>query len=111
MIYFKPNYIDEETEEFNALDGDELLGSCRLSYGKEPADVFQLSLASNDAYVGEGLLRAAFNFAANKGIYMGSCSADGVDFIVKKMNFEYKNGVYINDIPSILMGSCCKFDK
>lgn len=111
MIFFKPEVLDETNAEFKALDGDKCLGFCRLFFGAPTADVYNLTLYSNDDTIGEGLLRAAFNFAGNKGIYMGSCSAPQAKNIASSMNFEFKNGLYINDIPSILMGSCCKFDK
>ena len=113
MVFFKPAEIntDKCSAAFDALDGEKKIGTCCLLIKDNTADIFSVELLTDDASVGEGLFRSAYNYAANKGIYMGSCSAENAQRIIDRMNFELHDGLYINDIPSLLMGSCCEFDK
>ena len=56
---------------------------------------------------GEGLVRSALNFAANRNAYMSRANVGRVEkepFIT--LGFEEKNGFYESDIPSALTGSC-----
>ena len=107
MIFFKPLPGDgaDSTAVFEALDGEECLGKCFLKLDGMTADVFYLDL-SGGAEIGEGLLRAAYNFAANKGAYWGVCSAKNAEEATKRLRFEVQNGVLQNDIPTLLTGTC-----
>ncbi len=108
MIFFKPNQIDENKVLFEALESEIKIGECVLILGKKYADVNSLTFNSDKPYAVEGLLRSAYNFAANKNYYMGTCSCKNIDGFLNKMNFELKDGIYVSDIPSILTGSCLK---
>ena len=108
MIFFK-NTVCEKDEDiifFEALEDEVSIGSCYLSLKGEYADVFKLEYNKKTPYVVEGLLRSAFNFASLRKFYMGKCTAADIDIFLKRMNFEFVNNEYVNDIPSILMGSC-----
>lgn len=108
MIFFKNSVLDRDGKiiGFQALDGDILLGGCTLVLGEKFADVTKLSYNSEAVFAGEGLLKSAYNYAALKNYYMAKCSAVGFDSLLKRLGFEYKNGEYISDIPTILMGNC-----
>lgn len=108
MIFFKntPDKNDSDIILFEAYEGDNVLGNCYLSLKNEYAEIFKLSYNKESPHIVEGLLRSAFNYAALRNFYMGKCTAQDIDVFLKRMNFEYKDGEYINDIPSILMGSC-----
>ncbi len=108
MIFFK-NTVNEKDKDivlFEAVENDSVIGTCLLSLKNEYADVFKLDYEEKTPYVVEGLLRSAFNYASLRNFYMGKCTASDIDLFLKRMNFEFKNNEYINDIPSILMGSC-----
>ena len=113
MIYFAPHAVgtDACAAYFEALDGEACLGVCRLRLDGNRADVFELSLTDGDAGIGEGLLRAAYHFAANKGAYWGVCSAEADKAVTARLRFESRNGVLENDIPTLLTGTCGGFDK
>ena len=113
MIYFAPHIVNtpECAAYFEALDGETLLGVCRLRIDGVSADVYEIALSGGDAEIGEGLLRAAYNFAANKGAYWGVCSAPNAEPITSRLRFETANGRPENDIPTLLTGACCAFDK
>lgn len=109
MIYFAPNIVDTPdcTAYFEALDGETSLGVCKLRIDGVTADVYEIELSDGSAEIGEGLLRAAYNFAANKGAYWGVCSAPDAEAVTKRLRFETVNGRPENDIPTLLSGTCC----
>ena len=108
MIFFKNTVLDSEGKaiKFQALDNDTLLGECTLVLGEKYAEVTNLSFEQNAMFIAEGLLKSAYNYAALKNYYMAKCSVNGIDTLLKKLNFQLKDGEYVNDIPSVLMGSC-----
>ncbi len=108
MIFFKNVVTDEFTVEFEALEGIASIGRCVLSLKNNVADVTELSYSENAPYAVEGLLRSAYNYAGLHNYYSAKCSAKNIDSFLDRMNFQKKDNEYIGDIPSILMGSCCK---
>ncbi len=108
MIFFKNTAIDETTVAFEAQENDKSIGSCTLKLEGSIADVTDLSYDESCPYIVEGLLRAAYNYAGLKNYYMAKCTAKNIDEFLDKMNFTKTAAEYTGDIPSILMGSCCK---
>ena len=108
MIFFKNTVIDEYTVGFEALENELLIGSCTLSLKDNVADITELSYSEAAPYAVEGLIRSAYNYAGLHNYYSAKCSADNIDSFLDKMNFQKKDNKYVGDIPSILMGSCCK---
>ena len=108
MIFFKNTILDKDGKviEFQALDGETVLGKCTLVLGEKFAEVTKLTYESKSAFVGEGLLKSAFNYGALKNYYMAKCSVIGVESLLLRLGFENKGGEYITDIPTILMGNC-----
>ncbi len=110
MIYFKP-VINAETPaqvKFEAIENDNVNGECILLLENHKATLTHLTFDEDKPYLVEGLIRSAFNYASLKNYYMGYCSCENVSSFFDKMNFHKENGIYYNDIPSILMGNCCK---
>ena len=108
MLFFKPEKLTDNIAKFIALEDDVNCGYCLLKITNNTAEVYEIGYASDKPYLVEGLLRSAFNFASLRNVYMGKCSCKNITDFLDRMNFEKKNSEYINDIPSILMGSCCK---
>lgn len=108
MVFFKSESIDEQNIRFSALEDELDCGFCLMKINADFAEVFELGFDEDKPYLVEGLLRSAYNYASLKGIYMGRCTCKNIDAFLERMNFEKADGVYFNDIPSILMGSCCK---
>lgn len=108
MLFFKPETVNDSIYKFFAYEDDINCGYCMLKIDAISADVYELEFNKDKPYLVEGLLRSAYNFASFKNIYMGKCSCKNIDVFLDNMNFEKSNGIYANDIPSILMGSCCK---
>ena len=108
MIFFAPHTENTPqcTAHFDAMDGDACLGTCKLRIEGDKADVFSITLTGGDAEIGEGLLRAAYNYAANKGAYWGVCSAENAGEITARLRFETEDGVPQGDIPTLLTGFC-----
>lgn len=108
MIFFKPTEVlsGECTAVFEAFDGADKLGECCLLVNGNLCDVFRLLYDVESPEIGEGLLKSAFNYAANHGAYIGTLSADDKGKAHKYLNFEFRNGIYVNDIPTLLAGHC-----
>ena len=113
MLFFEPSVINTDacTARFTAKDGDSECGICELLLHHNLADITRVSLQTSDLSIGEGLLRAALNFAANRGYYMAVFSAKDAEKVRARLPFEEKNGRLQGDIPSLLAGTCGNIDK
>ena len=109
MIFFKPCEVlsGECTALFEAFQNEDKLGECRLLIKGNIADVYMLDYDGASPEIGEGLLKSAYNYAANHGAYVGSLSAKDSGKAHCMLNFEEKDGIFQNDIPSLLAGHCC----
>ena len=110
MIYFEPAVQSSENGavRFTAKDGASDVGFCDLLLQNSFADIVAMHLQTKDLSVGEGLLRAAFHYAANRGYYMGRFLMNDCDAVRSLLRFEWKDGVWCNDIPTLLSGTCGK---
>ena len=108
MLFFKPEALTDEVTKFIAYEDDAECGCCLLRSGGKFAEVYEIDFDADKPYLAEGLLRSAFNCASLKNIYMGKCTCKNIEKFLDRMNFEKTAEGYINDIPSILTGSCCK---
>ena len=108
MIFFENKRLNEAGTliSFSAVENDIRLGSCVLSLEKEYAEVTEISCGENAQIIADGLIKSAFNYAANKNFYMGRCRIDGMDALLLSLNFIRTDNGFENDIPSILMGKC-----
>ncbi len=108
MLFFKPEILTECVTKFTALEDNVNSGYCLLKTDGNFAEVYELQFAADKSYLVEGLLRSAFNYASLKNIYMGRCTCKNISAFLDKMSFEKTGDGYVNDIPTILTGSCCK---
>ncbi len=115
MYIFKP--ITDKNELFKlfgdnvnggyiGFEGDEIIGSCSVFVDGSKVTVKSIEFDMDEPDAGEGLLRAALNFGANRNAYYAYCSCENAVEIMKLMGFEEENGVYSGDIPTLLGGSC-----
>ena len=113
MIFFKNTVCDKDGKviEFEALDGDNSLGSCTLVLGDKYAEVTKLSFEPNFTFIAEGLLKSAYNYAAIKNYYMAKCSVKDVDSLLLRLGFQLNGNEYTSDIPTILRGGCGSCSK
>ena len=124
MIFYKPiDNIDDIKQEFsNFIFDNELnygayfgidedgnrVGSCLMSIDAYKCYIEVLECDYADKLLVEGFLRSALNYCANRNAYMCYCEIEEISDVLKHLGFEYKNGVYSGDIPTLLKGSCCK---
>lgn len=110
MIFFKNESNPDCPNEifFEAYEDDSLCGNCKLTLSDGKAIIKTIAFDNGKPYIGEGLVKSAFNFAALKNYYMGYCECENTNGFLDNMNFEKKDDVYYNDIPTILQGNCCK---
>ena len=76
MIFFKPTVNSDSTILFEAIENDEIYGSCTLDLSGKNAVVKSVSYDSDKPYMAEGLIKSAFNYAASKNYYMGVCECE-----------------------------------
>lgn len=91
-----------------ALEDDAILGKCLVEVTGYTCTISELAQTGADKLVTEGLVRAALNFAANRGAYLASCSIVQIADVLKMLGFSEENGVFRGEIPELLQGSCCK---
>lgn len=108
MIFFKSTPNNDNTVLFEALVDELSYGKCILDLSGKNAVINSLSYNKDNSYIAEGLLKSAFNYAASKNYYMGVCKCDNIDALLLRLGFQKSENGYISDIPTILMGSCCK---
>ena len=108
MIFFRHENITETIIKFEATENDEVFGSCLLDLSEKNAVVSHMDFPQDKPYLAEGLLKSAYNYAAVKNFYMGVCKCENITSLLTRLGFEKSADGYILDIPSILMGSCCK---
>lgn len=123
MLFYKPiTNLDEIKFLFNltstdensvygayiAVEGDKQLGKCIVKIDNMNCEISNLEVEINDELLIEGLLRASLNFAGNRNAYMARCSDEKIKDILLLLGFQKKDDYYEGDIPTLLLGSCCK---
>ena len=124
MIFYKPiTDIEKIKEIFSNISFDEnllygayigidekssVVGNCLVKIDKYNCYVLSVECDYNDKLLVEGFLRSGLNYCANRNAYMCHCEIEEISDVLKYLGFEYKNGVYSGDIPTLLKGSCCK---
>ena len=124
MIFYKPIVdIDVISKEFSlelieidcvygmyfAINEDsETVGKCLVKVNKYNCYILELECDYSDKLLIEGFVRASLNFSANRNAYFANCSLTKICDVLEFLGFEYKNGTYSGDIPTLLKGSCCK---
>ena len=124
MIFYKPiTDIEKIKELYSNISFDEnllygayigidedssIVGNCLVKIDKYNCYVLSVECDYSDKLLVEGFLRSGLNYCANRNAYMCHCEIEEISDVLKYLGFEYKNGVYSGDIPTLLKGSCCK---
>ena len=108
MIFFRSIVKDNNTVLFEAVENELSCGECTLDLSGKNAVIESITFDKDKLFIAEGLLKAAYNYAATKNFYMGVCKCENIKALLLRLRFEKTENGYISDIPSILMGSCCK---
>ncbi len=99
-------FSDDVNGGYMGFEGDEIIGKCSLLVDGSKVIVKTIDFDKDKPDIGEGLLRAALNFGANRNAYYAYCSCENAIDIMKLMGFEEIDGVFSGDIPTLLGGSC-----
>lgn len=99
-------FSDDVNGGYIGFEGEEIIGKCSVFVDGSKVTVKTVEFDADKPDVGEGLLRAALNFGANRNAYYAYCSCENAIDVMKLMGFEENNGVYSGDIPTLLGGSC-----
>lgn len=99
-------FSDDVNGGYIGYEGNEVIGKCSLYVDGHTITVKTIDFDKDKPDIGEGLMRAALNFGANRNAYYAYCSCENAVGIMKLMGFEENDGVYSGDIPTLLGGSC-----
>ncbi|MGN0570805.1 MAG: hypothetical protein ACI4K9_01340 [Candidatus Fimenecus sp.] len=93
-------YVAEE----NGVSG----GKCLVVTDGKSCEISALSVPNGDVLLAEGLLRSALHFAGNRNAYTAFCRESAFRDTLLLLGFTEKDGVFVGEIPTLLLGSCCK---
>lgn len=99
-------FSDEVSGGYVGFEGEDVIGKCSFVIDGYLLKVKTVDFDKDKPDIGEGLLRSALNFGANRNAYYAYCSCENVTEIMKLMGFEENDGVFSGDIPTLLGGSC-----
>lgn len=99
-------FSDEVSGGYVGFEGEDVIGKCSFVIDGYSLLVKTVDFDKDKPDIGEGLLRSALNFGANRNAYYAYCSCENVTEIMKLMGFEENDGVFSGDIPTLLGGSC-----
>lgn len=85
-----------------------ITAKCLIKIDGRFCEIKSIVTDNTDKLFTEGLLRASLNFAGNRGAYIARCCDTNVADVLTVLGFEKKNGFYEGDIPTLLLGNCCK---
>ena len=83
-------------------------GKCMVEIDGQSCEISHLTVANDDPLFTEGLLRSALHFAGNRNAYMAVCRENAYHDVLLLLGFSEQDGIFCGDIPTLLMGSCCK---
>ncbi len=85
-------------------------GYCLFDYNDLTVLIYTLEYSQEYSFLPECLVKAALNFAANRGAYIAECSNMSVKDDLIKLGFKEKNNILCCEIPKIMVGTCncCK---
>lgn len=123
MVYYRPitdraeiarlfPNIDLPTDKtvgaYVAEENDAACGKCLVAVVGQACEVSALSVPNGDVLLTEGLLRSALHFAGNRNAYTAVCRESAFRETLLLLGFTEKDGAFSGEIPTLLLGSCCK---
>ncbi|MEI6580070.1 MAG: hypothetical protein WCN92_11510 [Eubacteriales bacterium] len=85
---------------------DVIVGKCLFKIENTLVSIYNLDFIQEESDIGEGLFRAALNFAANRNAYIARIEHfKGNEFVIK-FGFTLNNGFYEAEIPCVLHNRC-----
>lgn len=100
-------YGDGSSFAYTGYEGNDKLGGCGCTIKGSYVIINKIVFDEELQEFGEGLIRSALNYGANRGAYMAQCNSLNAESIMIRMGFEKnKDGVYEGDIPTLLGGTC-----
>lgn len=93
---------------YRAYENGEFVGKCLVMIDGSKCYISDISTVTPDDLLVEGLIRSALNFSANRNAYMAYSRQEEYKNVLTLLGFQLNGGVYEGDIPTLLLGSCCK---
>lgn len=89
-----------------AMNGSDILGKCLLECREDGVHILAIDFQQGDDSLVDWLMRAAMNYAANRGAYLAYCGLSQYEDVLLSLSFEKKGDIYIGEVPEIFKG--CK---
>lgn len=83
-------------------------GKCLVVIDGQNCEISELSVPNADPLLTEGLVRSALHFAGNRNAYIAVCRESDCRSVLLLLGFTEKDGTFVGEIPTLLLGSCCK---
>lgn len=90
---------------FNSEDNKEY-GYCLFDYENLTATIFVLMYSNKYHFLPECLIKAALNFAANRGAFIAQCSNVSIEPELLKLGFRREDNILCTEIPKVMVGNC-----
>ena len=105
MIEFLPFVVSESEAVYRAYENGDITGECSFTF---EGSCMRITGLSGDDLTGEGLVRSAMNYAANRGAYTCSAAEDMLCPALSRLGFS--GSCLTVEIPEALTSSCCKHE-
>lgn len=99
---------DKTVGAYVAEENGTACGNCMVAVDGQACEISALSVPNGDSLLTEGLLRSALHFAGNRNAYTAVCRESAFRETLLLLGFTEKDGVFSGEIPTLLLGSCCK---
>ena len=93
---------------FAAYENGEIQGKAFFGVDGLFCDVRKVEYPADRLYNFQGLMRSVYNYGAGQNAYIGRLSDKNCFDAAKTMNFICDGNICSNDIPTLLMGTCCE---
>lgn len=106
-----PLPTDKIVATYVAEENGAFCGKCMVAVDGQVCEIAKLSVPNGDVLLAEGLLRSALHFAGNRNAYTAVCRENDFRETLLLLGFAEQDGVFTGEIPTLLLGSCCKHNR
>lgn len=90
----------------NSAD-DEKYGFCLFDYDELTATIIALEYSDKHKFLPECLVKAALNYAANRGAFIAQSGNMKIEKELLELGFKQEGDLLTAQIPKVMEGKCC----
>ncbi|NCC86966.1 MAG: hypothetical protein EOM05_03735 [Clostridia bacterium] len=92
-------------------EDNENYGFCLFDYKDLTATILALEYSKKFHFMSEGIVKAALNYAANRGAYIAESSNMSINKELIDLGFIQNGKLLTAEIPKIMVGKCCSCNQ